>query len=366
VNPHSTGSGKRFVLFLLGFLSVLGILLGVGVVQREFLQGWMLFPSAQGAGMDPAKLYRAMLRARSIDGLQCLLVSRRGTLVVEQHFVPRSARQLRDVRSVTKSVLSLLVGIALDKGVLQNLDQPISTFVSIPNDKMSCGNITIRHLLTMSSGFPWDPTFNSADMPEWLEAPDQVAYLLERPMIHAPGEKFQYHDAAVHLLSVILTKASGMSTQRFMQEYLLSALGIGERRWLTDHQGYANGAIGLFLTPQDMLRLGELMLHKGVYQGRQIVSPHWIQEATHPQIATGKRGQLGTDYGFLWWLGQLPQGRVFFAYGGGGQFIFVVPEQELVIVSQGEWLSLQSEADSEERKVSLVQLFTDGILASLR
>jgi CubicO group peptidase (beta-lactamase class C family) len=202
-------------------------------------------------------------------------------------------------------------------------------------------------------------------MPGWLAAPVQALYLLQRQRVSHPGEVFQYNDAAAHLLSVVLTKVSGISTQRFMEEHLLSPLGIEKRRWLMDNQGYANGAIGLFLAPKDMLKLGELMAQKGVYQGRRIVSSRWIEESTRPQISTGKKGLMGGDYGFLWWLGQSPEGRVFFAYGGGGQFIFVAPEQYLVIVTQGDWLSLRSEAASEQRKAALVRLFTEDLLPSL-
>ena len=195
--------------------------------------------------VDNQKLNEAFTKAASFSELRSLVVARNGVIIKEQYFRTGGANTPSDVRSVTKSVTSLLIGVAIDKGFLQSVDQPIGQFIRPLVDTLSTDKaaITIRNLLTMSSGFTWNELDNQNEYNYWFySAPNQVQYLINRALVAKPGQVFDYNSAAVHLLSVILTKATNMKTKDFAQKYLFDSLGFTIGSWETDDQGYNNGA----------------------------------------------------------------------------------------------------------------------------
>ena len=285
--------------------------------------------------VDNQKLNDAFNQAASFSELQSLVVSRNGVIIKEQYYRTGGANVPSDVRSVTKSITSLLIGIAIDKGILKSVDQPIGEFISplvagLSADKAA---ITIRDLLTMSSGFEWNELDNVIEYSNWWIAPNQVQDLINRSLIAQPGQVFDYNSAALHLLSVILTRASNMKTQDFAQKYLFDSLGTTISYWETDNQGYNNGAAGINITPHDMIKIGQLILNNGTYNGKRIVSSEWIEQTIKFQITTNNALAFGPGYGYCWWIGQNVQGNYAFALGFGGQFIVVAPRLNLVVAS---------------------------------
>ena len=324
------------------------------------------FAEAEANGFDREMLASAYASAGRIEGIKSLLVSRSGVLVTEEYFGSQAPDSLHDVRSVTKSVTSILVGIAIDKGYLQNVDQPIVDYLGSMTDAFDADRrkITIRHLLSMCSGFRWAGFGDWSDYGNWRNAADQGAYVLGRELAHRPGEQFTYNDAACHLLSIILSKASGMDTRDFADRFLFGPLGIGHRPWAVDKQAFRLGSVGLYLSAQDMVKLGRLCLQNGTFDGHEVVSEQWVATSTAEQISTGLSVPYGSGYGYLWWVDRAGSHRVFYANGYGGQFIFVVPDLELVVTAACTWTVGDSLANENWGRI--LNVITKGIVPAVR
>ncbi|MFZ1977135.1 MAG: serine hydrolase [Bacteroidota bacterium] len=328
----------------------------------------IIFNSCSNNPITPSEvnnqeLNDAFNQAASFSELKSLVVSRNGVIIKEQYYRTGGANVPSDVRSVTKSITSLLIGIAIDKGILKSVDQTIGEFISplvagLSADKAA---ITIRDLLTMSSGFEWNELDNVIEYSNWWIAPNQVQDLINRSLIAQPGQVFDYNSAALHLLSVILTRASNMKTQDFAQKYLFDSLGTTISYWETDNQGYNNGAAGINITPHDMIKIGQLILNKGTYNGKRIVSSEWIEQTIKFQITTNNALAFGPGYGYCWWIGQNVQGNYAFALGFGGQFIVVAPRLNLVVVATNNWSGLSSSAPDNDLFETL-SLIMDNIV----
>jgi CubicO group peptidase (beta-lactamase class C family) len=297
---------------------------------------------------DQAALDQAFAEAREITNLRSLLVISDGVTVGEEYFSDTDADDLHDVRSVTKSFLSALTGIAIERGFLTGTDQTLGDFREAlgPLDTNQVG-ITIEHLLTMTAGHYWREIGESSEFGRWVSASNQVFYILDKPIENTPGTVFNYSDGAAHLLSVILTAATGMQTIQFADSLLLEPLGIESRPWAVDKQGYNYGGVGLQITPADMAKLGLLYLDCGKYGGRQIVPEEWVQRSTTAQITTGDLIPFSSEYGYYWWIGKEHGHHLYFANGYGGQFIVVVPDLELVMVATSNWYFLGTRANEQ-------------------
>ena len=236
---------------------------------------------------------------------------------------------LLPVMSVTKSVMSILVGIALGQGAFNSLDQHLGDLLPEalePGVDARVREITIRHLLTMASGF--DPDSGPIGAP----APSALwRWSLHRPMLDAPGRRFNYDNQAVHLLSVLLTRAIKQDSTQFAHEHLFRPLGIENFAWPLDSEGHLQGAFGLSLTARDMAKIGSLYLRGGKWHGRQLVPETYVAEAIrfHNQGGPPVRA---ANYGYLWWITKPPgETEAYFASGSGGQLIYVVPALDLVV-----------------------------------
>jgi hypothetical protein len=297
------------------------------------------YPLADEKNIDGERLAEAFNTVRQIPQMKAFLVARNGMIVAEESFNDFQPGSLHDVRSVTKSITSILIGIAIQLGFISSVDQPIADYLEplveiFPEEQRA---ITIRHLLTMSGGYDWAEFGDWSEYSHWNNAPNQLEYILNKPVIHSPGTIFNYNDGASHLLSLIITQASGMNTHEFAKQYLFTPLEIEGTVWLADNQGYSKGCVGLQLSPQDMFKLGQLYLQGGEFNGVQIVSSEWVVESTRPQISTYGVIPYGANYGYLWWNDNIRGYQTYLAMGYGGQFIFCVPRLNLVVVSQCIW-----------------------------
>lgn len=290
---------------------------------------WQVRPPSEW-GLNPGRLAAAYRRAGQLEPLNGLLVSRRGTLVAEQYWDGMTARRDVNVKSASKAVVSALVGVALQEGVVEGLDQAVADFFpeylgqgTDPEKRQ----ITIRDLLTMRSGLR-STSFEGYG--PWVTGDDWVRGALEQPMVAEPGGRFIYSTGNTHLLSVILTRASGTSTLRFARRYLFGPLGIEPGGWQQDPQGYYFGGNNLSLSPREMLRFGQLYLNGGTWNGRRVLPGSWIRRSW--RVYTHSR-RHGYGFGYCWWTRELAGHPVHYAWGYGGQFIFVVPELEMVVVT---------------------------------
>jgi CubicO group peptidase (beta-lactamase class C family) len=252
------------------------------------------------------------------------------------------------MRSVSKSVTSLLVGIAFDRGLLTDLDASVFSFfpeyeaLRTPEKD----RITLRHLLTMSSGLAWNETTLPYTDPsntyvQMEEAPRADHYLLAQPLAVQPGEVFNYNTGTVNLLGLILRKVSGKRLDAFAKETLFDPLGIEDWDW--DYAAGFNPAAGsgLRLRPRDLAKIGQLELERGKWDGRQIVSTSWIEDSTTPRLSG--RGVMFdqpegiVSYGYLWWLGRSPpehpERDMVAGAGDGGQRVLILPSLGVVVVT---------------------------------
>lgn len=288
-------------------------------------------PAAQGMDADMLSKLRSRLEGE-MPLVRSVLIARRDQVVFEYYRQGITSESLHYIASATKSFISALAGIALEKGCLPSIDEKIVRLLParvLEGIDPKASDITVRHLLTMTSGFAWDEKSFTPAM--WKEMADFVQSAAQRRVAGTPGGDFNYDSLSVHLLSAILTEACGMSTANFAEENLFKPIGISDYRWSTDPQGYYTGPYGIRMRTRDLARFGRLFLHKGNWQGRQVIPAGFFEESTSRQNAGGWPGR--TDYGYLWWVtGGAGNRRSYFANGQGGQFIYVVPEAELVFV----------------------------------
>lgn len=304
-------------------------------------------------GLDAEALEAASEAADELGFVHALLVVRHGRLVAEDYYNGYGPADAHNVRSVTKSITSALVGIALREGLLFSVEQKAVDFfpehVSRATDPAK-RLITLRHLLQMRAGFDHDHNTYEA-----LHAsPDWVAATLALPLLYAPGERFSYNTFETHLLSAILTRVTGTSTRAFAESRLLERLGITVGEWLRDPQGAYCGGSDLHLTPRDLARYGQLYLQGGSIDGVELVPAAWVDASWHGSFGTSDAswGALqALDYGYLWWLGEMAGEPVRMALGHGGQFAMCFPGLDMVVVAASYSELGWDEADVQERAV---------------
>jgi len=278
----------------------------------------------------PVSLEGAAAAAEELPRLRGLLVSRRGELILERYFNGASPRRAANIKSASKTVISALVGIAIERGLIAGVDAPIGPFfpdLLAGKENESKRAITIEDLLTMRSGLE---STSSRNYGAWVHSPDWVRHALSRRLIDRPGERMTYSTGNSHLLSAILTRVSGKSTWEFARETLAEPLGFTLARWPRDPQGIYFGGNDMEMTPRQMLAFGKMYLEGGRAGGRQVVPAEWVQASFAPRTRSRRSRRL---YGYGWWIRELAECVVYYAWGFGGQFIFVAPELEVVVVA---------------------------------
>lgn len=337
----------------------------------------------EGTLFSPQKMERLsaffnLLKKGSFGEVHGVLLVSRGTLVLEEYFpgyrfrggrADFSASDPHHLASVTKSITSLCVGIALDKGFIRSVDQPFLDFYAgypVP-DRQAKEGITLRHLLTMTAGLSWDETTYPYtdlrnDVVQLYLSPDPLKFIMARKPVAPPGSRWAYSGAYPNLLGDIIRRASGLPLDAFAREYLYKPLGIAAGTWITLGKGFIYASGDAELRPRDMAKIGMLVLNHGAWNGVQVVSRSWLDAS----MAKAAHVDAGTDYGFMWWLpilgGSAEQsiGPVYMAIGWGGQYIIIVPDQQLVLVLTGGSYDAPLPGTIPIVSYMLTQLFMDG------
>jgi CubicO group peptidase (beta-lactamase class C family) len=307
--------------------------------------------SSDGQSVDvPAVSLDAAASAGSeLPRLHSLLVSRRGTLILERYYNGARASRPANIKSASKSVISALVGIAIDRRLLAGVAQPIASF--FPDLDSSKREITVEDLLTMRSGL--EPTSNR-NYGAWVQSPNWVRYVLNRRLLSPPGTQMDYSTGNTHVLSAILTRVTGTSTWQFAQDALARPLGFTLARWPQDPQGIYFGGNDMLMTPRQMLSFGELYLNRGRVNGRQVVPADWIDVSFVARAQSRWSDQL---YGYGWWIRELAGHDAYFAWGYGGQYVFVVPDLDVVIVTTSSTTVSEERRDHRRTIFDLVERF---------
>jgi len=340
-------------------LLLAGLLASLAGEVRAADPAWVV-RSPQVFHMDSTTLALAYRRAKSLaPPLESLLIARGPALVGEAYFNGRGPGNFWNIKSASKSILSILIGIAREQGYLQSLDQTIDQFFpeyfaqSSPTPKEA---ITLRDLITMRAGLQTTSFYNYG---EWVTSDNWARWTLDQPLISPPGTRMIYSTGNSHLLSVILTRATGMSTLDFAREHLLEPLDIRRIRWSQDPQGYYFGGNNMALRPRDLLKIGELYLNNGQHRGRQIVHGTWVWESTRPYV----QSRFSHHWqGYFWWTDWYGGYRTVFAWGHGGQFIFIVPQLSLVVVCTS---SLTDRPDKGNHNENVLRLLEDYIIPAV-
>ena len=283
-------------------------------------------------GMDSALLADLLGKIES-DGnhIHSLLIVRHGHLVLEDYFDPFDKNTAHQLASVTKSFTGALIGKAIEKGYLKGVDQPLYTFFSdVTLDDPAKKAITIGNVLSMSSGLDWPEWDNEYRSPvnpysTIIYENDSAKYFFDQPMAHTPGKVFNYNTGGSHLLSAVVTRASGESTLDFAKKELFGPLGISDVKWETAEDGIYKGGAGLSLRPRDMAKFGQLYLQQGIWQGQPIINKDWINQSAQAHATYSPT----VKYGYQWWL---PQSKGMVAVGWGNQNIWVLPQADMVVV----------------------------------
>ena len=284
------------------------------------------------ASLDTSLLNAAYARARQLPRLRSMLVQWKGEIVGEEYYRGNTRATRANIKSASKSIISALVGIAIAQGKIEGTGQPISELLRAETRALDSAKraITVGNLLSMRAGLQSTSFENYGS---WVTSRDWVANALRRPMVAQPGGEMIYSTGSTHLLSAIITRSTGMSTHAFAQRHLMRPLGIELRPWQADPQGIYFGGNDMYLTPREMLKFGTLYLNGGRVGERQIVPRDWIDSSWTERATSPWNGHR---YGYGWWTRTAQLHTVRFAWGYGGQYIFVVPELQLVVVTTSD------------------------------
>jgi CubicO group peptidase (beta-lactamase class C family) len=303
-------------------------------------------------GINSSQLNAAFQEAEKRTHIYSIVVIKNGYLIGEKYYNSYNKNSAFNIRSVSKSFLSAMTGIAIREKFIKNVDEKMLDFypeyVTGDLDQRKF-NITIEHLLTMQGGIE-NELNNYMTL---LNSTNWVKETIEYPLLYTPGERFSYNTFHTHILSGIITKTTEMSTLDFGQKYLCDPLEIKIHEWEQGPQGIYFGGNNMFLTTRDIAKLGYLYLNNGMLNNKQIVQEDWVSESLTNQLSStiGDWGELkNVGYGYLWWLGEIKEYKVFLALGFGGQFVINFPELDMIVaVNSDPYINSWELADENER-----------------
>jgi len=370
--------GKRhrspFLVFTVSLLVSVS-LLGCGPSTEELaavdytpLPGgeWEISTAAE-QGLDPMLVAEMYFNAADLDTIYSLLVIKNGYLIAEDYFHEGSVDQKDRVQSATKSFTSALVGIALEQGCLSSVDQKMLEFFPEVAGKIADPRkekITIRNLLEMRAGYPWE----ESDPALWdaLLSGHYPPLIEEIPLASDPGTTFHYSNLSSNWLGIIVDRACGKSLKEYAQEHLFAPLNVKPGEWGQDAEGHNNGCGDLHLTARDAAKFGLLYLNDGVYQGAQIIPSDWVRDSLQTYSVNeafvtkvGRFRDLG--YGYQWWSATAGAHYVNFAWGHGGQLIVLVDDLDLVIVATAYPFWKEHNAQSWKNEKAIITMVSEFV-----
>ncbi|RKN79295.1 serine hydrolase domain-containing protein [Ulvibacterium marinum] len=299
----------------------------------------------QSQGLDGGKLQdlvRKIRNNRILRPITSLVIVKNGYLVVNERFGEYEVSKPHTLQSVTKSITSTLVGVAIQQGFIQGLDQKILDFFpeyqTVENDESAKRAMNLQNALNMRTGQAWTGERHLGPLNQYKG--DRMKYVLDYEMELAPGKKWHYNSGIAILVGGLLQNATGMDTKDFAQQFLFGPLSIKSAQWSWGHKGIPHTGGGLFLTPIDLARIGYLYLRNGCWEGQQIFPEDWIHGILTNAVPLVKKfhGGIPAGYGGMWWLLPLEKTKtknsfdILMAYGHWGQFLFVIPQYDMVIV----------------------------------
>lgn len=305
------------------------------------------FDAPENHHMDPTVL-ADMHTALPGSSIRSAVIVKDGVIIDEYYADGYDENSLFAINSASKSYTSALIGIAIDEGYIDSVNDPVSKYLPqiLEQEDTRKHGLTLRHLLTHTSGLEWYEWGGGySNWNEFRSAENWVEYILGQTLVYEPGSVFNYSTGNTHILSAILEAATGMSQEEYCRIHLFDPMGVSETAyWVTDPQGIVDGGNGLLISARDAARFGQLFLDGGSWKGQQLVPANWVEESTSVQNA-GPGGSTG-QYGYQWWVRTHTTGEygthatpypnarydTYFAFGYGGQFIYVVPELDLVAV----------------------------------
>lgn len=308
---------------------------------------------------DGKRLEDVVERAGEIANLHTLIVSHDGKVLAEKALRGPAPDRPVNIKSASKTVISALVGIAIDKGVLKGVDQPIGSVLAagIPKDADErVGEITIGQLLSMQAGLERTSGRNYG---AWVSSGNWVRYVLSRPFVDEPGGRMLYSTGSTHLLSAVLTRTSKRSTHDLARDWLGEPLEIQIPPWTRDPQGIFLGGNEMALSPRALLRIGETYRLGGIIDGRRVLSEGWIRESWTPRTSSPFTGDR---YGYGWFIRQVREHAVYYAWGYGGQMLYVVPSLALTVVMTSD---PTEPSRAEGHLQALHALLADGIMPAV-
>jgi CubicO group peptidase (beta-lactamase class C family) len=280
-------------------------------------------------GLDAALLEETLERAARLPSLHALLAARDGETLVERAFRGPGLDRPTNVKSVSKTIMAALAGAAIDRGVLEGVDQRIVPVLDglVPADAdPRVAEITVDHLLTMRAGLE---RTSGPNYGAWVTSRNWVRYALSRRFVDEPGGRMLYSTGSYHLLSAVLTRASGRSTLALARHWLGEPLGIDIPPWTRDPQGFYLGGNNMALSPRTLLRFGEMYRQRGLHEGRRVLPESWVETSWRPRVRSIFTGHA---YGYGWFIARARGHLVYYAWGYGGQMIYIVPDLGLTAV----------------------------------
>jgi CubicO group peptidase (beta-lactamase class C family) len=322
---------RRHFLKGLGFGLGMGVSFGSGLISTT---GAALAENGENAQRDFARVEAQRIddmldRAAGLGPIHSLLASQNGNVIAERHYAGPGLDGVANIKSVSKTVLAAMAGIAIDRGIIDDVDQPIVDLLGerIPAsaDPM-IARVTVDHLLSMRAGLE---RTSGSNYGRWIASRDWVDYALSRPFVAEPGEALQYSTGTWHILSAILTRRSGRSTLELARDWLGGPLDFRFPPWPQDPQGIYFGGNDMGMTPRALLRFGEIFLNGGMHNTERVLVQHWIDASWQPRAVSPFSNHA---YGYGWFVMEMGGERVHYGRGYGGQLLYVVPQRGLSIV----------------------------------
>jgi len=318
-------------------------------------------------GLDPMLVANMFYDAAKLETIYSLLVIKNGHLIAEKYFNEGSIDKKDRIQSATKSVTSALVGIAIARGCLSNVDQKMLDFFPGIADKLTDQRkkqITLRNMLEMRTGYPWEESHE--DLWKGLLVGHYPQLIKEFPLVSYPGEKFHYSNLTSNWLGIIVHKTCGMNLKAYAEKHLFAPLDVKAGEWGQDAEGHNNGCGDLHLTARDAAKFGLLYLNDGINNGNQIVPADWVCDSLQTysvnEAFVKKVGDfVDIGYGYHWWSANAGEHHVNFAWGHGGQLIVILKKFNLLVVTTANPFWKEHSDQSWKHEKAIITLVSEFI-----